>query len=83
MLKVIYNNYHLTINPIITGKKTMQAEKIGEDLYWVGAKDWNLREFHGYATPLGSTYNAYLIMDEKKVLVDTVKHYCTDEMLVV
>ena len=41
----------------------MQAKEIKKDIYWVGVKDWNLREFHGYATPHGSTYNSYLIMD--------------------
>jgi flavorubredoxin len=51
------------------------------DIYWVGGIDWDLRNFHGYLTPRGSTYNAYLIMDEKVVLVDTVKHYLFEEML--
>ncbi len=51
------------------------------DIYWVGAIDWDIREFHGYLTQRGSTYNAYLILDEKTVLVDTVKHYLFDEML--
>lgn len=49
------------------------AEKITEHVYWVGAIDWNIRDFHGYATHRGSTYNAYLILAEKIVLVDTVK----------
>ena len=43
----------------------MQAVKISENIYWVGAIDWNLRNFHGYETEKGSTYNAYLILDEK------------------
>lgn len=55
--------------------------EIKENIYWVGAKDWNLREFHGYATPYGSTYNSYLIMDEKITLVDGVKHYMSAENL--
>ncbi len=38
----------------------------------MGAIDWNLRNFHGYETRRGSTYNAYLIADEKTVLIDTV-----------
>lgn len=43
-------------------------------IYWVGAVDWNIRNFHGYTytTRRGTTYNAYLIMDEKITLVDTV-----------
>lgn len=51
------------------------------DIYWVGGIDWDIRNFHGYLTQRGTTYNAYLIMDEKVVLVDTVKHYLFDEML--
>jgi len=50
-----------------------QAEKITDRIYWVGAIDWTLRDFHGYATGRGSTYNAYLILGDKITLVDTVK----------
>lgn len=57
-----------------------QAVKIKDNVYWVGAIDWDLRNFHGYLTQRGSTYNAYLIIDEKITLVDTVKAYKTDEM---
>jgi len=58
-----------------------KAVEIKKNVYWVGGIDWNLRNFHGYATPRGSTYNAYLIMDKKIVLVDTVKHYLSSEMI--
>ena len=54
---------------------------ITDAIHWVGYIDWNLRNFHGYITPKGSTYNAYLIMDEKPTLIDTVKYYGFDEML--
>ncbi len=59
----------------------MDKLEIKPGIYWVGGIDWDLREFHGYLTQRGSTYNAYLIVDEKVVLVDTVKHYLFDEML--
>ncbi len=59
----------------------MKAKKIKEGIYWVGAIDWNLRNFHGYLTQRGSTYNSYLIIDEKITLVDTVKEQFTDEMI--
>ncbi|MCW2276911.1 FprA family A-type flavoprotein [Heliophilum fasciatum] len=59
----------------------MKPIKLKDNVYWVGAIDWDLREFHGYLTQRGSTYNAYLIIDEKITLIDTVKHYLTDEML--
>ncbi len=59
----------------------MKAIEIKKDIYWVGGIDWDLREFHGYRIQRGTTYNAYLIIDEKIVLVDTVKSYLKDEML--
>jgi len=59
----------------------MKAHEIKKGIYWVGGIDWKLRNFHGYSTERGSTYNAYLIIDEKITLVDTVKHYLYDEML--
>ena len=60
----------------------MLAKKIKQDIFWVGAVDWDLREFHGYETSRGSSYNSYLVVDEKIVLVDAVKEYKFDEMLV-
>ncbi|MGF3554228.1 MAG: FprA family A-type flavoprotein [Thermoplasmatota archaeon] len=55
--------------------------EIKPDIYWVGAIDWHLRNFHGYRTPNGTTYNAYLIMDDKITLIDTVKQNLFNEML--
>ncbi|MEI8349570.1 MAG: FprA family A-type flavoprotein [Candidatus Omnitrophota bacterium] len=54
---------------------------IKKDIYWTGYIDWALRNFHGYSTPSGSTYNAYLLLDEKPTLIDTVKRYGYEEML--
>ncbi len=59
----------------------MKAVEIKKDIYWVGAIDWKLRNFHGYLTQRGSTYNAYLIIDEKITLIDTVKGYLTKELI--
>ncbi|MEW6267525.1 MAG: FprA family A-type flavoprotein [Thermodesulfobacteriota bacterium] len=59
----------------------MQPREVAPGVYWVGAIDWNIRDFHGYATYQGTTYNAFLIMDEKITLIDTVKKEKTDEML--
>jgi len=59
----------------------MKAVKIKENVYWVGAVDWNLRNFHGYLTQRGSTYNSYLIIDEKVTLIDNVKSYLFEEQL--
>lgn len=59
----------------------MKAIKLKEGIYWVGGIDWDLRNFHGYLTQRGSTYNAYLIIDEKITLIDNVKYYLYDEMI--
>jgi len=52
-----------------------------EGISWVGVVDWNIRDFHGYVTNRGSTYNAYLIQDEKTALIDTVKNSFADELV--
>jgi flavorubredoxin len=59
----------------------MKPTQIAEGIYDVGVIDWNIRDFHGYSTHEGSTYNAYLIMDEKITLIDTVKKEFADELL--
>jgi len=59
----------------------MKAIKLKEGIWWVGGLDWDLRNFHGYLTQRGSTYNAYLIIDEKITLIDNVKSYLFDEMI--
>lgn len=48
--------------------------EISKKVTWVGKIDWELRRFHGneYSTHRGSSYNSYLIRDEKTVLIDTV-----------
>ncbi len=50
--------------------------QVKEKTYWVGVQDWNLREFHGptFHIPNGTTYNAYLILDEEITLIDIVEH---------
>lgn len=61
--------------------KDLKAIKIVENIYWVGAIDWNVRNFHGYTTSRGTTYNAYLVLGEKIALIDTVKHGFEEELL--
>jgi len=50
------------------------AFKVTDKVTWVGKIDWTLKKFHGdeYSTHKGSSYNSYLIQDEKTVLIDTV-----------
>ena len=60
----------------------MQPVEIKKDIFWVGAVDYDNRDFHGYSiSPGGSTYNAYVVKDEKTVLFDTVAEHCTGTML--
>ena len=56
---------------------------IKNNVSWVGKVDWELRKFHGddYSTHKGSTYNSYLIEEEKTVLVDTVWMPFADEFV--
>src|SRR5512135_2652606 len=59
----------------------MLPMEIKPNVFWVGAIDWGVRDFHGYVTPNGTTYNNYLIMDEQVTLVDTVKHDFSEIMI--
>jgi flavorubredoxin len=61
----------------------MSAVRIIPDVYWVGVIDWNVRTFHGhtYTTKRGTTYNAYLILDDNIALIDTVYGPFYEEML--
>ncbi len=56
----------------------MKAVELKNGIYWVGAIDWAVRDFHGYVTPRGTTYNNYLIMDDEITLLDTVKYDFSD-----
>ncbi len=59
----------------------MKPIEISKGIYWLGVIDWNIRDFHGYSTYQGSTYNSFLIMDEKIALIDTVKKEFADELI--
>ena len=59
----------------------MKARSIVNDIYEVGIRDWTMRDFHGFATPRGVTYNSFLIMDEKICLIDGVKAMYAEEQL--
>jgi flavorubredoxin len=62
-------------------QNTFKAVRLTEDVWWVGAIDWNIRDFHGYQTRRGSTYNAYLILADRITLIDTVKAPFREEMM--
>lgn len=60
-----------------------QAIQIKENMYWVGVHDFNCRHFHGDLFPIseGTSYNAYLIVDEEITLIDTVEEAFFDVMM--
>ena len=58
-----------------------EAVKVSDHVYWVGAIDWGITDFHGYSVRRGSTYNAYLIEADDIILIDTVKAPFKDELL--
>ena len=60
-----------------------KAIQIKDQIYWVGVQDFNLRHFHGSLYPIeeGTTYNAYLIVDEQVTLIDTVEEEFTPVLL--
>jgi flavorubredoxin len=61
--------------------REFSAVKISETVYWVGAIDWSIIDFHGYSTKRGTTYNAFLILADKITLIDTVKEPYKGQML--
>jgi flavorubredoxin len=59
----------------------MKPVEIADKIYDVGVIDWNIRDFHGYSTELGTSYNAFLVFDEKIVLIDSVKKDFAEELI--
>ncbi|BHH83905.1 FprA family A-type flavoprotein [Desulforhopalus sp. 52FAK] len=59
----------------------MSRNELAKGIHWVGAVDWDIRDFHGYSTYKGTTYNAFLVVDEKITLFDTVKRSHMGELL--
>lgn len=52
-----------------------------DNIHWVGGVDWTVRDFHSYETDRGTSYNAYLVRDEKTALIDTVKEPFGEKLL--
>ncbi len=59
----------------------MKPIEIAKGIYDVGVKDWNIRDFHGYSTHKGTSYNSFLVIDDKVTLIDTVKEKYADELI--
>lgn len=55
--------------------------EVKKGINWVGAVDWTIRDFHGYSTNKGTTYNAFLVLDDKITLFDTVKKPLKNDLL--
>jgi flavorubredoxin len=60
---------------------SMNKLELKPGIYYVGVLDWNLRNFHSYSIHHGTTYNAYLIVDEKIALIDTVEASFSNELI--
>ncbi len=59
----------------------MQPIEIAKGIWDVGVNDWNIRDFHGYSTELGTSYNSFLIVDDTVALIDAVKKDFSDQHL--
>lgn len=59
----------------------MRSLEIASNVFALNMRDWEIRDFHGYSIPLGTSYNAFLILGEKNVLIDTVKEPFAEEFL--
>jgi flavorubredoxin len=59
----------------------MNKNCLRENIFWIGYVDWDIRDFHGYVTERGSSYNAYLIKDEKIAIIDSIKAPYVDSLL--
>jgi len=59
----------------------MKPMEIAPGIYDVGVYDWNIRDFHGYSTHQGTTYNSFLVVDDRVALIDTVKQPFADQLL--
>ena len=69
-------------NPLACIEEIMKPIEIKNDIFWIGAIDFESRDFHGYSrSPQGTTYNAYLVKGEKNVLFDSVREEHIDTML--
>lgn len=55
--------------------------QLREGIEWVGYVDWTIRDFHSYTTEQGTTYNAYLVLDQQNALIDTVKAPYAEDLL--
>jgi anaerobic nitric oxide reductase flavorubredoxin len=55
--------------------------QLKKGVYWVGAVDWEIKNFHGYLTHRGTSYNSYLLVSDKVALIDTVKSPFYETML--
>ena len=71
---------HIFVPSLDTSKANSMIQ-LRDGIYWVGAVDWSIRNFHGYITNRGSSYNSYLIVDEKVALVDFVKALFAEEQI--
>ena len=55
--------------------------QVAKDVFWIGCNDWDLREFHSMQSPVGTSYNSYVIQGTEPVIIDAVKHTLADQWI--
>lgn len=60
---------------------THGISKVANEVLWIGVNDWDLREFHSMETPIGTSYNSYLIQSSQPTIIDAVKYTLADEWI--
>ena len=64
-------------------KVVIMTIHVKNNIHWVGQRDWEVQDFHGteYKMTKGTSYNSYLIREEKTVLIDTVDHRFSQQFI--
>lgn len=55
--------------------------QVAKDVLWIGVNDWDLREFHSMHSPVGTSYNSYLIQAAQPTIIDAVKAPLADQWI--
>lgn len=55
--------------------------QVAKDVLWIGVNDWDLREFHSMESPVGTSYNSYLIQAKEPTIIDAVKHTMANQWI--
>ncbi len=73
--------YGIPSSSIVSWQEVEMHFPLCNGVEWVGFVDWTIRDFHSYNTEQGTTYNAYLVLDQQNALIDTVKAPYAQDLL--